>query len=90
MVWTGEGSIDFQTKFGKTPFGVASVAKKYQKPVVAIAGSIGENIDSLYEKIDSIFSIMQGVSSLEEALANGQKNLQKTSENAIRLLNLAR
>ncbi|MEH7116729.1 glycerate kinase [Neobacillus vireti] len=90
MVWTGEGSIDFQTKFGKTPFGVASVAKKYRKPVVAIAGSIGENIDSLYEKIDSIFSIMQGVSTLEEALANGQKNLQKTSENAIRLLNLAR
>ncbi|MBT2657151.1 glycerate kinase [Bacillus sp. ISL-18] len=90
MVWTGEGSIDFQTKFGKTPFGVASVAKKYHKPVVAIAGSIGENIDSLYEKIDSIFCSMQGVYSLEEALANGQKNLQKTSEQVIRFLNLAR
>lgn len=60
------------------------------KPVVAFAGKVGENIDSLYEKIDSIFSIMQGVSSLEEALANGQLNLKRTSENAIRLMNLVR
>lgn len=88
MVWTGEGNIDFQTEFGKTPFGVASIAKKYNKPVVVFAGSIGENIDSLYEKIDAIFCIMQGVSSLEEALANGKENLQRTSENAIRLMNL--
>jgi len=90
MVWTGEGSIDFQTQFGKTPFGVASLAKKYHKPVVAFAGKVGENIDSLYEKIDTIFSIMQGVSSLEEALANGQQNLKRASENAIRLMNLVR
>ncbi|ULT56141.1 glycerate kinase [Neobacillus drentensis] len=90
MVWTGEGSIDFQTQFGKTPFGVASLAKKYHKPVVAFAGKVGENIDSLYEKIDSIFSIMQGVCSLEEALANGQQNLKRASENTIRLMSLVR
>lgn len=29
--FTGEGGIDFQTKFGKTPFGVAQVAKRYNK-----------------------------------------------------------
>jgi glycerate 2-kinase len=90
MVWTGEGSIDFQTKFGKTPYGVAQVAKKYNKPVVAFTGSLGKSIDSLYEKIDSMFSIMQGVTSLEEALANGQQNLQRTSENAVKLMNLVR
>jgi len=90
MVWTGEGSIDFQTKFGKTPYGVALVAKKYNKPVVAFTGNLGESIDSLYEKIDSMFSIMQGVTSLEEALANGQQNLQRTSENAVKLMNLVR
>ncbi|WP_312095360.1 glycerate kinase [Niallia sp.] len=88
MVWTGEGCIDFQTKFGKTPIGVASVAKKYNKPVVAFAGKIGNNIDSLYEKIDSIFCIMQGVTTLEEALANGKQNLERTSENMIRSMNL--
>lgn len=88
MVWTGEGCIDFQTKFGKTPFGVALVAKKYNKPVLAFAGKIGENIDSLYENIDSVFCILQGVTTLEEALANGKKNLERTSENVIRSLNL--
>lgn len=89
MVWTGEGSIDFQTQYGKTPLGVATVAKKYHKPVIALAGRVGEGIDVLYEKgIDSIFGIMKGVSSLEEALAKGQENIEKTSENIIRLMNL--
>lgn len=89
MVWTGEGSIDFQTQYGKTPLGVAMVAKKYNKPVIALAGRVGEGIDILYERgIDSIFGIMKGVSSFEEALAKGQENIEKTSENIIRLMNL--
>ncbi|MDT8715144.1 glycerate kinase [Clostridium sp. 19966] len=88
MVWTGEGSIDFQTKFGKTPFGVASIAKKYNKPVIALAGRIGNDIEELYDEIDAIFGIMQGVTSLEEALENGKENIEKTSENIIRLMNL--
>lgn len=88
MVWTGEGSIDFQTQYGKTPFGVAAVAKRYHKPVVAFAGKIGDEIDVLYENIDSIFGIMPGVASLEEALANGKHNLERASENTVRLMNI--
>ncbi|MBE6050452.1 MAG: glycerate kinase [Clostridium sp.] len=88
MVWTGEGSIDFQTQYGKTPLGVATIAKKYNKPVIALAGRVGDGIDILYDKgIDAIFGIMQGVSSIEEALVDGQKNIEKTSENVIRLIN---
>lgn len=89
MVWTGEGSIDFQTQYGKTPLGVANVAKKYNKPVIALAGKVGDGIEVLYDKgIDSIFGIMQGVTSIEEALAKGQENIEKTSENIIRLINI--
>lgn len=89
MVWTGEGSIDFQTQYGKTPFGVAAVAKKYNKPVIALAGRVGEGIDALYENgIDSIFGIMKGVTSIEEALAKGPENIEKTAENIVRLMNL--
>lgn len=89
MVWTGEGSIDFQTQYGKTPLGVATVTKKYNKSVIAFAGKVGDNIDVLYEKgIDCIFGIMQGVMSIEEALAKGQENLEKTAENVIRLMKL--
>lgn len=87
MVWTGEGSIDFQTQYGKTPLGVAEIAKKYDKPVIALAGRVGDNIDILYEKgIDAIFGIMREACSLEKALSDGITNMEKTSENIIRLL----
>lgn len=88
MVWTGEGSIDYQTKYGKTPFGVALVAKKYNKPVIALAGKIGNDIDDLYANIDSIFSITREVTSLEDALKIGKENVEKTSENIIKLMNV--
>lgn len=90
MVWTGEGSIDFQTQYGKTPLGVAMIAKKYNKPVIALAGRVGNDIDALYDKgIDAIFGIMRGVTSIEEALVKGPENVEKTSENIIRLLNIS-
>ncbi len=89
MVWTGEGSIDFQTQFGKTPIGVAKLAKEYNKPVVALAGRVGTNIETLYTMgIDSIFSITRDITTLEEALEKGQENMEKTAENIIRLMNL--
>lgn len=88
MVWTGEGSIDFQTQYGKTPLGVATVAKKHNKPVIALAGRVGEGIEILHEKgIDSIFGITKGATSLEEALEKGQENIEKTAENIIRFIN---
>lgn len=89
MVWTGEGSIDFQTQYGKTPLGVATIAKKHNKPVIALAGRVGEGIEVLYESgIDSIFGITKGATSLDEALVKGPENIEKTSENIIRLMNL--
>ena len=89
MVWTGEGSIDFQTQYGKTPLGVATIAKKHNKPVIALAGRVGDGIEVLHESgIDSIFGITKGATSLEEALVKGQENIEKTSENIIRLMNL--
>jgi len=89
MVWTGEGSIDHQTIYGKTPYGVARVAKKYKLPVIALAGRIGDGIEPLYDSgIDAIYSIMQGVSSLEDALINGRRNVKKTSENVARLIDI--
>lgn len=89
MVWTGEGSIDFQTQYGKTPLGVATVAKKYNKPVVALAGRVGDDIDILYQKgIDSIFGIMRGVTTIDEALKNGKENIERTSENIVRFMEM--
>lgn len=87
FVFTGEGSIDFQTKFGKTPIGVAKIAKKYNIPVIAFGGRIGEGIDELYSLgIDSVIGITPGVISLDEALNKGKDNLEISAENVVRIL----
>ncbi|OTG84775.1 glycerate kinase [Acinetobacter sp. ANC 4648] len=86
-VFTGEGGIDFQTKFGKTPFGVAQVAQRLKKPMICCAGYIGEGIDELYEEgFTAIFGIVDGACDLQTALKNGEKNLERTCENIARLL----
>ncbi|MCO6552029.1 MAG: glycerate kinase [Gilliamella sp.] len=88
--FTGEGGIDFQTKFGKTPFGVAQVAKTQHVPVIALAGTIGKNIEELYpEGIDTIFGIIPTAATIEELLAGGFKNIERTSENIARLIKIA-
>ena len=87
FVFTGEGSIDFQTKFGKTPIGVAKIAKKYNIPVIAFGGRIGEGIDELYSLgIDSVIGITPGVIYLDEALSKGKENLEISTENVVRIL----
>ena len=86
-VFTGEGGTDFQTKFGKTPYGVAKLGKKYHKPVISLAGYLGEGIDSLYgEGFTAIFGIIPGACDLSTALKNGPSNVARTKENIVRLL----
>ena len=69
LVITGEGSIDFQTQFGKTPFGVARIAKQHNKPVIAVAGTVGRGAEALYSKgFDAIISIMEQPMTLEDAI----------------------
>lgn len=90
-VFTGEGSIDFQSKFGKTPVGVSKVAMKYGIPTIAIAGRVGEGIDELYDLgINSVIGIVPGVFSLEEALKNGKYNVELTMENIARIIKAGR
>ncbi|QTQ40689.1 glycerate kinase [Lactobacillus taiwanensis] len=86
-VFTGEGATDFQTKFGKTPYGVAKLGKKYHKPVISLAGYLGKGIDSLYsEGFTAIFGILPSACSLGEALEDGPVNVSRTMENIVRLL----
>ncbi|WP_068505323.1 glycerate kinase family protein [Paenibacillus kribbensis] len=87
IVFTGEGGIDFQTKFGKTPYGVAQAAKQSGKKVIAVAGYVGEGIDALYrEGIDAVFGIVPGASELGKLLVEGPQNVERTCENIARVL----
>ena len=89
VVFTGEGSIDFQTKLGKTPAGVAETAKRHGKPVIAVAGHIGTGIDELHEVgIDAVFGIAPGAASLSELLADAAANVTRTTEQIVRTLQL--
>lgn len=91
LVWTGEGSLDAQTAFGKTPLGVALVAKKHGKPVVALAGKVGADIEGLYSQgIDAIFGIVSGANTLDEALAAGPANIERTAANVVRFMYAAK
>ena len=86
LVITGEGRIDYQTAFGKTPYGVAQIAKKNDIPVIVLAGSLGEGYQTLYDKgFDGIFSIIDKPMSLEDAIDNAAQLLENAAENAIRL-----
>ncbi|RCX17755.1 glycerate kinase [Fontibacillus phaseoli] len=90
IVFTGEGGIDFQTKFGKTPYGVAKAAKEAGKPVIAVAGYIGQGIETLYaEGIDAVIGIVPGAAELEKLLAEGPQNVERTCENIARVLRMA-
>ena len=94
FVFTGEGGIDFQTKFGKTPYGVAQACKSVapNAPVIALAGNIGKGVESLYtaDAIDAIFSTPAGAKSLEQALADAENDIAQTAENVARLIKASR
>jgi glycerate kinase len=86
LVITGEGSLDSQTFHGKTPLGVSKLAKKYNVPVIGIAGRLGDGIEGLYDEgFTAIFSIVDGVISLDEALDKGPEKAEKLIENIMRL-----
>ena len=82
LVVTGEGRLDSQSIHGKVPVGVASVAKKYHKPVIGIAGSLTRDVGIVHQYgIDSVFSVLNRIGSLEEAFRDAADNIYLTSRN---------
>lgn len=82
LVITGEGRIDSQSIHGKVPIGVAKVAKRYNKPVIGIAGSLTPDVGVVHEHgLDAVFSVLYRICTLEEALENAGDNLRKASRN---------
>ena len=91
LVITGEGKIDFQTAMGKTPVGVAKLAKKYNKPVIALGGVCENDANILNEKgIDAFFPILDKLSTLDEAMdvEKTKENLSRSIRQIINVLNI--
>ncbi|WP_268626010.1 glycerate kinase [Paenibacillus alvei] len=82
VVITGEGKIDGQTIYGKTPIGVAKTAKLHGVPVIGIAGTLAAGHEVVHEHgIDMVFTIVPGVTTLEEALGQAADNMERTAYN---------
>lgn len=91
IVVTGEGRLDGQTVMGKAPIGVADIAKKHHKPVIAFSGCVTEDAIACNEHgIDAFFPILRTVTSLEEAMLpeNARKNMVACSEQVFRLIKI--
>lgn len=89
VVITGEGRLDSQTVHGKVPVGVARVAKGFNIPVIAIAGSLTDDVDIVHQHgLDAVFSVLTQVGTLEDALAGAQENVRRTARNVAAVLKM--
>ena len=91
IVVTGEGRLDGQTTMGKAPVGVAHLAKKHGKPVIAFAGSVSREASACNKNgIDAFFPILREVVNLERAMEpeTAKANMADTAEQVFRLLTL--
>lgn len=91
VVVTGEGCLDRQSAMGKAPVGVAKIAKLYNIPVIAFAGSVTKEANFCnQEGIDAYFPITRNITTLQEAMdkENAKSNLTDTVEQVFRLWKL--
>lgn len=91
IVITGEGRLDGQSIMGKTPIGVANIAKKYNKKVLAFAGGINDDAKILNENgIDAFFSILKKPCALDEAMKkeNAENNIKDLTEQVFRTIKM--
>lgn len=89
LVLTGEGRLDAQTAMGKAPSGVAALAKRYRKRVIALAGCVTKEAKACHDcGIDAFFPIVRGACSLEEAMEPlvAYGNMADTAEQIMRLI----
>lgn len=91
LVITGEGGINHQTVYGKTPIAVSMVAQQYNVPTIAIAGCLKDDYAAIFDKgISVAFSIIQELNPLEVILNNGEVNLEKVAENIAQVLKIGK
>ena len=87
LVITGEGRVDFQTAFGKTPAGVAKAARKLKVPTVVIGGGITDDAHSVFAYgIDGLASACARDMALDEAISHSRMHLANAAERVIRLV----
>ena len=87
LVFTGEGRVDYQTAFGKTPAGIARLAGEYGVPVIAIGGGLADDAGEVFTHgINGLEAAIARDMPLDEALANSREYIANAAERVIRLI----
>ena len=89
IVVTGEGRLDSQTAMGKAPAGIAALAKKYGKKVIAFSGCVTRDAYKCNEcGIDAFFPVLRTVCTLDEAMDadNAYNNMSDTVHQVFNLI----
>lgn len=91
LVVTGEGRMDYQSVFGKVPFGVGMAAKKQGIPCVAIVGGMGKDASDIYAYgVDAIITTVNGAMPVEEAMENAEELFLNAAERMFRFIRVGR
>lgn len=77
LVITGEGASDYQTKFGKTCFGVLNIAKKYNKNIYLFSGKINDEKELQEMGFKNIYQISPNNINIDDAIKNAEKYIEK-------------
>ncbi len=87
LVITAEGQIDAQTAYGKSVGAVAEIAKRYDLPVLAFAGSLGDNYQVVYKLgVDAVTALPSSPMTLTYAMENAARLISDAAERACRLI----
>ena len=87
LVITAEGQLDSQTAYGKSVGAVAALAKRYGLPVVALAGSLGENYQTVYTLgVDAVAVLPSGPMVLAYAMEHAAGLAKDATERSLRML----
>jgi len=86
LVITGEGRLDGQSLAGKTPIGVSRAAKRLRKPVIVLAGSLGDGWQACFDEgVTAAFALADGPMTLADALPRTAELLEARCESLLRL-----
>ena len=87
LVITAEGQIDAQTAYGKSVGAVAEIAKRYGLPVLAFAGSLGENYQVVYKLgVDAVAALPASPMTLTYSMENATRLTSDAAERACRFM----
>jgi glycerate kinase len=90
LVLTGEGRLDYQTRFGKAPGAVAALAGRHGVPCIAVAGTLDDSAYQLHDGgFTAVFSLCPGPVPLQQVIEHAARYLELCTEQIMRCLQLS-